>query len=116
MALSKIADRVFRIGHLGDFTDLMPAGILSGEEMGLELAGVPHRKRGVQAAIDYLAEAASVKEQEQHQSEKMKPTRPVRSRRQENTGRNGRKCDEDNLEICSSCSRRCHHIAGGGTD
>jgi alanine-glyoxylate transaminase/serine-glyoxylate transaminase/serine-pyruvate transaminase len=67
MAQSRIADRVFRIGHLGDFIDLMPAGILSGEEMGLELAGVPHRKRGVQAAIDYLAEAASMKGRGQHQ-------------------------------------------------
>ncbi len=57
--LSKIADRVFRIGHLGDFNDLMLAGTLSGVEMGLELAGVPHRKGGVQAALDHLAEAAS---------------------------------------------------------
>jgi alanine-glyoxylate transaminase/serine-glyoxylate transaminase/serine-pyruvate transaminase len=57
--LSKIADRVFRIGHLGDFNDLMLAGTLSGVEMGLELAAVPHRKGGVQAALDYLAGAAS---------------------------------------------------------
>ncbi len=57
--LSKVADRVFRIGHLGDFNDLMLAGTLSGVEMGLELAGVPHRKGGVQAALDYLAGAAS---------------------------------------------------------
>jgi alanine-glyoxylate transaminase/serine-glyoxylate transaminase/serine-pyruvate transaminase len=53
--LSKIADRVFRIGHLGDFNDLMLAGTLSGVEMGLERAGVPHRKGGVQAALDFLA-------------------------------------------------------------
>jgi len=57
--LSKLADRVFRIGHLGDFNDLMLAGTLSGVEMGLELAGVPHEKGGVQAALDRLAEAAS---------------------------------------------------------
>jgi len=57
--LSKLADRVFRIGHLGDFNDLMLAGTLSGVEMGLELAAVPHRKGGVQAALDHLAEAAS---------------------------------------------------------
>jgi alanine-glyoxylate transaminase / serine-glyoxylate transaminase / serine-pyruvate transaminase len=57
--LSKVADRVFRIGHLGDFNDLMLAGTLSGVEMGLELAAVPHRKGGVQAALDYLAGAAS---------------------------------------------------------
>ena len=54
--LSKVADRVFRIGHLGDFNDLMLMGTLSGLEMGLERAGVPYRKGGVQAAMDYLAE------------------------------------------------------------
>ncbi|HEX2255899.1 MAG TPA: aminotransferase class V-fold PLP-dependent enzyme, partial [Afifellaceae bacterium] len=53
--LSKLADRVFRIGHLGDFNDLMLAGTLSGVEMGLEVAGVPHKKGGVQAALDFLA-------------------------------------------------------------
>jgi alanine-glyoxylate transaminase/serine-glyoxylate transaminase/serine-pyruvate transaminase len=53
--LSKIADKVFRIGHLGDFNDLMLAGTLSGVEMGLERAGVQHRKGGVQAALDFLA-------------------------------------------------------------
>jgi alanine-glyoxylate transaminase/serine-glyoxylate transaminase/serine-pyruvate transaminase len=53
--LSKIADKVFRIGHLGDFNDLMLAGTLSGVEMGLERAGVQHRKGGVQAAPDFLA-------------------------------------------------------------
>ncbi|MYZ47932.1 pyridoxal-phosphate-dependent aminotransferase family protein [Propylenella binzhouense] len=56
--LSKIADRVFRIGHLGDFNDLMLAGTLSGVEMGLALAGVPHRRGGVQAALDHLAATA----------------------------------------------------------
>jgi alanine-glyoxylate transaminase/serine-glyoxylate transaminase/serine-pyruvate transaminase len=54
--LSRVADKVFRIGHLGDFNDLMLAGTLSGIEMGLELAQVPHRKGGVQAALDYLVE------------------------------------------------------------
>ena len=53
--LSKIADKVFRIGHLGDFNDLMLAGTLAGIEMGLERAGVPHEKGGVQAALDFLA-------------------------------------------------------------
>ena len=56
--LSKVADRVFRIGHLGDFNDLMLAGTLSGVEMGLELASVPHKKGGVQAALDYLGASA----------------------------------------------------------
>jgi alanine-glyoxylate transaminase/serine-glyoxylate transaminase/serine-pyruvate transaminase len=53
--LSKLADRVFRIGHLGDFNDLMLMGTLAGVEMGLERAGVPHRAGGVQAAMDYLS-------------------------------------------------------------
>ena len=57
--LSKLADRVFRIGHLGDFNDLMLAGTLSGVEMGLELAGVPHRPGGVGAALSYLAAEAA---------------------------------------------------------
>ena len=50
----KIKGRVFRIGHLGDFNDLMLLGALSGVEMGLAVAGVPHKKGGVQAAIDFL--------------------------------------------------------------
>jgi alanine-glyoxylate transaminase/serine-glyoxylate transaminase/serine-pyruvate transaminase len=58
--LSKIADRVFRIGHLGDFNDLMLAGTLAGVEMGLERAGVPHQKGGVQAALDFLSSEASM--------------------------------------------------------
>ena len=59
--LSKLAGRVFRIGHLGDFNDLTLLGTLGGVEMGLQAAGVPHRKGGVQAAIDYLAEPAGVR-------------------------------------------------------
>ncbi|MFC6671620.1 pyridoxal-phosphate-dependent aminotransferase family protein [Marinobacterium aestuariivivens] len=56
--LNKLQDRVFRIGHLGDFNDLTLLGTLAGVEMGLACAGVPHNKGGVQAAIDYLAESA----------------------------------------------------------
>ncbi len=56
--LNKLAGKVFRIGHLGDFNDLMLAGTLSGVEMGLELAGVPHKTGGVSAALQYLTEAA----------------------------------------------------------
>lgn len=52
--LSKVADRVFRIGHLGDFNDLMLCGTLSGVEMGLRDAGVPCRAGGVQAAHEVL--------------------------------------------------------------
>jgi alanine-glyoxylate transaminase/serine-glyoxylate transaminase/serine-pyruvate transaminase len=57
--LSKVAGKVFRIGHLGDTNDLTIVGALAGVEMGLSLAGVPHRKGGVQAAMDYFASAAS---------------------------------------------------------
>jgi alanine-glyoxylate transaminase/serine-glyoxylate transaminase/serine-pyruvate transaminase len=57
--LGKLRGKVFRIGHLGSFNDLMLAGTLSGVEMGLELAGVPHRKGGVQVALDYLAQQAA---------------------------------------------------------
>ncbi|MBV8728743.1 MAG: aminotransferase class V-fold PLP-dependent enzyme, partial [Acidobacteriia bacterium] len=56
--LNKVAGKVFRIGHLGDFNDLMLAGTLSGVEMGLELAGIPHKTGGVAAALDYLKLAA----------------------------------------------------------
>ena len=56
--LGKLAGRIFRIGHLGDFNDLMLAGTLSGIEMGLALARVPHKQGGVQSALDYLAECA----------------------------------------------------------
>jgi alanine-glyoxylate transaminase/serine-glyoxylate transaminase/serine-pyruvate transaminase len=56
--LGKLAGKVFRIGHLGDFNDLTLMGTLAGVEMGLGLAGVPHKKGGAQAAMDYLAECA----------------------------------------------------------
>jgi len=57
--LSKVAGKVFRIGHLGDTNDLTIIGALAGVEMGLALAGVPHKKGGVQAAMDYFASAAN---------------------------------------------------------
>jgi alanine-glyoxylate transaminase/serine-glyoxylate transaminase/serine-pyruvate transaminase len=53
--LGKLAGKVFRIGHLGDFNDLTLMGTLAGVEMGLVLANVPVKKEGVQAAMDYLA-------------------------------------------------------------
>jgi alanine-glyoxylate transaminase/serine-glyoxylate transaminase/serine-pyruvate transaminase len=58
--LNKVKGKVFRIGHLGDFNDLMLAGALSGVEMGLALAGVPHQQGGVVAALDYLAHGDAV--------------------------------------------------------
>lgn len=60
--LSKVAGRVFRIGHLGDFNELSLMGTLCGVEMGLELAGVPHRKGGTQAALDFLAQTSPYRE------------------------------------------------------
>jgi alanine-glyoxylate transaminase/serine-glyoxylate transaminase/serine-pyruvate transaminase len=56
--LTKLSGKVFRIGHLGDFNDLTLMGTLAGVEMGLGLAGVPVKKEGVQAAMDYLVDAA----------------------------------------------------------
>ena len=52
--LGKFTDKVFRIGHLGDFNDLTLLGALSGVEMGLTLANVPHHKGGVDAAMQSL--------------------------------------------------------------
>lgn len=57
--LGRLKGKVFRIGHLGSFNDLMLAGTLSGVEMGLALGGVPFRKGGVQTALDYLARTVS---------------------------------------------------------
>ncbi len=57
--LSKLAGKVFRIGHLGSFNDLMLAGTLSGVEMGLALAGIPHKEGGVQAALRELTATAA---------------------------------------------------------
>jgi alanine-glyoxylate transaminase/serine-glyoxylate transaminase/serine-pyruvate transaminase len=52
--LGKLKGKAFRIGHLGDFNDLMLSGTLCGVEMGLDLAGVPHKRGGVVAALEYL--------------------------------------------------------------
>ena len=54
--LGRLSGKVFRIGHLGWFNDLMLCGTLAGVEMGLALAGVPHRKGGVDAAMGYLVD------------------------------------------------------------
>jgi len=56
--LGRLTGKVFRIGHLGWFNDLMLCGTLAGVEMGLALAGVPHRKGGVDAAMGYLVDAS----------------------------------------------------------
>jgi alanine-glyoxylate transaminase/serine-glyoxylate transaminase/serine-pyruvate transaminase len=57
--LGQIEDIVFRIGHMGYLGDLQVAGTLAGVEMGLRVAGIPHRPGGVQAAIDHLAQTAA---------------------------------------------------------
>jgi alanine-glyoxylate transaminase / serine-glyoxylate transaminase / serine-pyruvate transaminase len=54
--LGKLKGKLFRIGHLGAFNDLMLCGTLAGVEMALRIAGVPHRPGGVVAATDYLAQ------------------------------------------------------------
>ena len=54
IGLGKVKGKIFRIGHLGDFNDLMLAGTLAGLEMGLSLADIPFSKGGVAAALDFL--------------------------------------------------------------
>ena len=58
MGLAKLKGKVFRIGHLGDFNDLSLLGALSGVEMGLSLADIPHKKGGVDAAMEHLCQCA----------------------------------------------------------
>ncbi|UPY38212.1 aminotransferase class V-fold PLP-dependent enzyme [Sediminicoccus sp. KRV36] len=53
--LGQLNDRVFRIGHLGDIGELQLMGTLTGIEMGLRIAGIPHKPEGVRAAMDYLS-------------------------------------------------------------
>ncbi len=53
--LGKLKGKIFRIGHLGDFNDLMLAGTLGGVEMGLAIAGIPFKTGGVAAALEYLS-------------------------------------------------------------
>ena len=56
VGLNRLSGKVFRIGHLGDTNDLTIIGALAGVEMGLEVAGVPHQKGGVAAAMEYFAQ------------------------------------------------------------
>ena len=55
--LNKLAGKAFRIGHLGDTNELTVMGALTGVEMGFEIAGVPYKKGGVDAAMAYLTKA-----------------------------------------------------------
>ena len=58
--LSKLQGKVFRIGHLGDFNDLMLLGTLNGIEMGLSMSNIPHQKGGVEKASQFLRESLQV--------------------------------------------------------
>jgi alanine-glyoxylate transaminase / serine-glyoxylate transaminase / serine-pyruvate transaminase len=69
--LGRVRGKVFRIGHLGSFNDLMLTGSLCGVEMGLSLAGVPVRRGGVDAALEYL-------EHEAARDDAIEPGPPVR--------------------------------------
>ena len=53
--LGKLKNRIFRIGHIGDFNDLMLMGTLSGVEMGLKIANFPYQPGGVESAMDALS-------------------------------------------------------------
>ena len=57
--LGRLRGKIFRIGHLGHFNDLMLCGTLSGVEMGLHRAGIPHRTGGVTAALEFLGSVLS---------------------------------------------------------
>jgi alanine-glyoxylate transaminase/serine-glyoxylate transaminase/serine-pyruvate transaminase len=56
--LGRLKGRAFRLGHLGDFNELMLMGMLAGVEMGMSLAGVPFARGGVEAAMEYLVQGA----------------------------------------------------------
>jgi alanine-glyoxylate transaminase/serine-glyoxylate transaminase/serine-pyruvate transaminase len=53
--LGKMKNKIFRIGHIGDFNELALTGTLGGVEMGLAIAGVPHKIGGVDAAMEFLS-------------------------------------------------------------
>src|SRR6195952_1213047 len=55
--LGKLVGKIFRIGHLGDLKEPMLLGALAAVEMGLRIEGIPHGRGGVEAAMDFLAEA-----------------------------------------------------------
>jgi alanine-glyoxylate transaminase/serine-glyoxylate transaminase/serine-pyruvate transaminase len=60
--LGRLAGKAFRIGHLGSTNELTMAGTIAGVEMALELFGVPHKKGGINAAMNYLTETAKNKQ------------------------------------------------------
>ena len=56
--LGKLAGKVFRIGHLGHFDDVSLVGVLGGVQLGLQLAGVPIKSGGVEAALEHLRDVS----------------------------------------------------------
>ena len=56
-SFGRFTGKMFRIGHLGDTNDTMLMGELAATEMSLSIAGIPHKKAGAQAAMDYLVSA-----------------------------------------------------------
>ena len=82
--LGKLAGKVFRIGHLGYFNDLMLCGTLCGVEMGLALRSVPHRKGGVLAALAISRRRparGATPRPHKRQASTTRPSRTTRSRR-----------------------------------
>jgi hypothetical protein len=73
--LSQLAAKLFRIGHIGSFNDLMLAGTLSGVEMmGSRLSSVPHRPSGVLAAVEHLTAARTHRRQRRYPSKTQNTT------------------------------------------
>ena len=66
--LGRLKGRAFRLGHLGDFNELMLMGMLSGVEMGLSLAGVPFKRGGVDAAMQFLTNGLRAREEHEESS------------------------------------------------
>ena len=57
--LGRLSDKVFRIGHLGDFNDVSVLGTLAAIEAGLIASSVPIRAGGASHAIASLARPAA---------------------------------------------------------
>ena len=53
-SFGRFAGKMFRIGHLGDINEPAMIAALGATEMAMSLAGIPFKKGGVQAAIDYF--------------------------------------------------------------
>ena len=58
--LGRLKGQTFRIGHLGDFNELMLIATLGGVELGLDAAAVPFTRGGVDAALARLSRGAAI--------------------------------------------------------